>query len=145
MRVGIEVGGTFTDLVAVDGESVRTAKVPSPPASPDLGAMHAIEAADIDPAGIDELVHGSTVATNAVLERKGAAVCLFVTRRTRDLLLLQRHDKAAIYDLRYRKPEPVVRRRDVIEIDERIGADGTVIETPDRAAVAGCRDAGSCG
>ena len=137
MRVGIEVGGTFTDLVAVDGEFVRTAKVPSTPASPDLGAMHAIDAADIDPAGIDELVHGSTVATNAVLERKGAAVCFFVTRGTRDLLLLQRHDKAAIYDLRYRKPEPVVRRRDVIEIDERIGADGTVIETPDRAAVAG--------
>ena len=137
MRVGIEVGGTFTDLVAVDGESVRTAKVPSTPASPDLGAMHAIDAAGLDPGRIEELVHGSTVATNAVLERKGAAVCFFVTRGTRDLLLLQRHDKAAIYDLRYRKPEPVVRRRDVIEIDERIAADGTVIETPDRAAVAG--------
>ena len=137
MRVGIEVGGTFTDLVAVDGESVRTAKVPSTPANPDQGAMHAIDAAGLDPAGIEELVHGSTVATNAVLERKGAAVCLFVTKGTRDLLLLQRHDKEAIYDLRYRKPEPVVRRRDVIEIDERIAADGTAIRTPDRTAVAG--------
>lgn len=137
MRVGIEVGGTFTDLVAVDGESVRTAKVPSTPANPDQGAMHAIDAAGLDPARIEELVHGSTVATNAVLERKGAAVCLFVTKGTRDLLLLQRHDKEAIYDLRYRKPEPVVRRRDVVEIDERIAADGTPIRTPDRAAVAG--------
>ena len=137
MRVGIEVGGTFTDLVAVDGESVRTAKVPSTPANPDRGAMQAIDAAGLDPARIEELVHGSTVATNAVLERKGAAVCLFVTKGTRDLLLLQRHDKEAIYDLRYRKPEPVVRRRDVIEIDERIAADGRVIETPDHAAVAG--------
>ena len=137
MRVGIEVGGTFTDLVAVDGESVRTAKVPSTPANPDQGAMHAIDAAGLDPARIEELVHGSTVATNAVLERKGAAVCLFVTKGTRDLLLLQRHDKEAIYDLRYRKPEPVVRRRDVIEIDERIAADGTAIRTPDRAQVTG--------
>ena len=135
MRVGIEVGGTFTDLVAVDGESLRTAKVPSTPASPDLGAMNAIDAAGLDPAGIEELVHGSTVATNAVLERKGAAVCLFVTKGTRDLLLLQRHDKEAIYDLRYRKPEPVVRRRDVIEIDERMAPDGTAIRVPDRGAV----------
>ena len=137
MRVGIEVGGTFTDLVAVDGESVRTAKVPSTPANPDAGAMHAIDAAGLEPGAIEELVHGSTVATNAVLERKGAAVCLFVTKGIRDVLLLQRHDKNAIYDLRYRKPEPVVRRRDVIEIEERIAADGTAIERPERAAVVG--------
>ena len=136
MRVGIEVGGTFTDLVAVGGGTVLTAKVPSTPASPDLGAMHALDAAGLDPAKIEELVHGSTVATNAVLERKGAAVCLFVTKGTRDLLLLQRHDKDAIYDLRYRKPEPVVARRDVFEIDERIAADGTVLRAPDRARVA---------
>ena len=136
MRVGIEVGGTFTDLVAVEGGTVLTAKVPSTPASPDLGAMHALDAAGLDPAGIEELVHGSTVATNAVLERKGAAVCLFVTKGTRDLLLLQRHDKDAIYDLRYRKPEPVVARRDVFEIDERIAADGKVLRAPDRTATA---------
>ena len=136
MRVGIEVGGTFTDLVAVADGTVLTAKVPSTPASPDLGAMRALDAAGLDPAEIEELVHGSTVATNAVLERKGAAVCLFVTKGTRDLLLLQRHDKDAIYDLRYRKPEPVVARRDVFEIDERIAADGRVLKAPDRARVA---------
>ena len=135
MRVGIEVGGTFTDLVAVEGGSVRTSKVPSTPANPDEGAMHAIDAAGLDPGAIEELVHGSTVATNAVLERKGASVCLFVTKGIRDVLLLQRHDKDAIYDLHYAKPEPVVRRRDVIEIDERIAADGTVIRSPDRAEV----------
>ena len=135
MRVGIEVGGTFTDLVAVEGESVRTAKVPSTPANPDEGAMQAIDAAGLDPGAIEELVHGSTVATNAVLERKGAPVCLFVTKGIRDVLLLQRHDKDAIYNLHYAKPEPVVRRRDVIEIDERIAADGTVIRSPDRAEV----------
>ena len=79
MRVGIEAGGTFTDLVAVDGKFVRTAKVPSTPANPDEGAMRALDAAGLDPGAIEELVHGSTVATDAVLERKGAAVCLFVT------------------------------------------------------------------
>ncbi|MDA1311596.1 MAG: hydantoinase/oxoprolinase family protein, partial [Proteobacteria bacterium] len=134
MRVGIEVGGTFTDLVVVDADGVRTAKVPSTPARPDEGAMHAIEAAGLDPAAIEELVHGSTVATNAVLERKGAKVCLFVTRGTRDLLLLQRHDRGSIYDLHYRKPEPVVARRDTFEIDERLSADGAVISPLDEKA-----------
>ena len=127
MRVGIEVGGTFTDLVVMDDQGVRTAKVPSTPARPDEGAMHAIEAAGLDPADIQELVHGSTVATNAVLERKGARVCLFVTKGTRDLLLLQRHDRGSIYDLRYRKPEPVVARRDTFEVEERLSADGQVV------------------
>ena len=134
MRVGIEVGGTFTDLVVMDAHGVRTAKVPSTPARPDEGAMHAIKAAGLDPASIVELVHGSTVATNAVLERKGAKVCLFVTRGTRDLLLLQRHDRGSIYDLHYRKPEPVVARRDTFEIDERLSADGAVIAALDEKA-----------
>jgi N-methylhydantoinase A len=134
MRVGIEVGGTFTDLVVIDGKSVRTAKVPSTPARPDEGAINAMEAAGIDPSEVTELVHGSTVATNAVLERKGARVCLFVTKGTRDLLLLQRHDRGSIYDLRYRKPEPVVPRRDTYEIDERLSAGGAVIQPLDKKA-----------
>src|SRR3954452_22134495 len=79
MRVGIEVGGTFTDLVAVDGSRVSIVKVPSTPASPDEGAVAALEAAGIDPAGITDLVHGSTVATNAILERKGARVAFVTT------------------------------------------------------------------
>lgn len=133
MRVGIEVGGTFTDLVVEEPDGVRTAKVPSTPARPDEGALNAIEAAGIDPAAITELVHGSTVATNAVLERKGARVCLFVTKGTRDVLLLQRHDRESIYDLRYRKPEPVVPRRDTFEIEERLSADGGVVRTLNEA------------
>lgn len=134
MRVGIEVGGTFTDLVVIDEGGVRTAKVPSTPARPDEGAMNAIDAAGIEASSITELVHGSTVATNAVLERKGARVCLFVTKGTRDVLLLQRHDRASIYDLRYRKPEPVVPRRDTFEIDERLAADGGVVRALDETA-----------
>ena len=127
MRVGIEVGGTFTDLVMSDGKNIKTAKVPSTPASPDEGAMLAIKAAGLKLDEISELIHGSTVATNAVLERKGGRVCFFVTRGTKDLLLIQRHDREAIYDLQYQKPRPLVPRHDTYEIDERIAADGDIV------------------
>ena len=127
MRVGIEVGGTFTDLVMSDGKNIKTAKVPSTPASPDEGAMLAIKAAGLKLDEISELIHGSTVATNAVLERKGGRVCFFVTRGTKDLLLIQRHDRGSIYDLQYQKPRPVVPRHDTYEIDERIAADGEIV------------------
>ena len=127
MRVGIEVGGTFTDLVMSDGENIKTAKVPSTPASPDEGAMLAIKAAGLKLDEISELIHGSTVATNAVLERKGGRVCFFVTQGTKDLLLIQRHDRRAIYDLQYQKPSPVVPRHHTYEINERIAADGKIV------------------
>ena len=120
MRVGIEVGGTFTDLVMSDGKNIKTAKVPSTPASPDEGAMLAIKAAGLKLDEISELIHGSTVATNAVLERKGGRVCFFVTQGTKDLLLIQRHDRRAIYDLQYQKPSPVVPRHHTYDINERI-------------------------
>ncbi len=127
VRVGIEVGGTFTDLVVADGAGVRVAKVPSTPDAPEIGALDAIDAAGIDLATVSDLVHGSTVATNAVLERKGARVCLFVTQGTRDLLLLQRHTRDAIYDIHYQKPVPVVPRSATVEIAERVAADGAVL------------------
>jgi N-methylhydantoinase A len=89
--------------------------------------MDAINAAQVDLSKTDDLVHGSTVATNAILERKGARVCLFVTEGTRDLLHIQRHDRRHIYDLYYRKPEPIVQRRDTFEIRERVDAAGHVV------------------
>ena len=131
MRVGIEVGGTFTDLIEVRDGIVRAVKVPSTPDAPDRGAINAIDAAEIDLASVDDLVHGSTVATNAVLERKGGRIAVFVTRGTRDLLMLQRHDRRAIYDLHYRKPVPIADRNDICEIDERMSADGSVVEALD--------------
>ena len=131
MRVGIEVGGTFTDLVMSDGKNIKTAKVPSTPASPDEGAMLAIKAAGLKLDEISELIHGSTVATNSVLERKGGSVCFFVTQGTKDLLLIQRHDRRAIYDLQYQKPSPVVPRHHTYEINERIAADGKIVSDLD--------------
>ena len=135
MRVGIEVGGTFTDLVAIADGEVLISKVPSTPADPHEGALEATRAGAIDLAKLQDLVHGSTVATNAILERKGARIAFLVTRGFRDLLLLQRHNRRNIYDLAYAKPEPVVARDHVFEIDERIDARGCVVTALDEAAV----------
>jgi N-methylhydantoinase A len=133
MRAGIEVGGTFTDLVAVQDGAVRVVKVPSTPRSPDIGAFNALTAAAIAPADVRDLVHGSTVATNAILERRGARIAFVTTAGFRDLLFLQRHSRRNIYDLRYRKPEPPVRRRDCFEVTERLDAAGQVVIPLDEA------------
>jgi len=135
MRVGIEVGGTFTDLVAVDGARVEVVKVPSTPASPDEGAFASLAAAGIDPASVTDLVHGSTVATNAILERKGASVAFVTTKGFRDILFFQRHGRRNIYDLHYAKPAPPVRRRDCFEVNERLDAAGTVVAPLDEAGI----------
>jgi N-methylhydantoinase A len=138
MRVGIEVGGTFTDLVAIGADgAVTIAKVPSTPASPDVGALAALDAGGIAPGVVAELVHGSTVATNAILERRGARIAFVTTKGFRDVLFLQRHDRRRIYDLRYAKPVPPVRRADCFEVTERIDAAGAVLTPLDEAEVTG--------
>jgi N-methylhydantoinase A len=135
MRVGVEVGGTFTDLVAVEDGRIVVTKVPSTPRSPDVGAFNALTASGIDLARIEDLGHGSTVATNAVLERKGAPVAFVTTAGFRDLLFMQRHDRRAIYDLFYAKPAPPVRRKDCFEAVERLNADGSEQTPLDEARV----------
>lgn len=134
-RVGIEVGGTFTDIVAVTDGIMRVAKVPSTPASPDIGAMNALSKLGISPKNISELVHGSTVATNAVLERNGARLAMLVSNGTRDILCLQRHDRKSIYRLQYVKPEPIIARNNVFEISGRISSAGDVISPVDESAL----------
>jgi N-methylhydantoinase A len=126
MRVGIEVGGTFTDLVAIGPDGIRVTKVPSVPRAPDEGAMDALLASGISLSSIEDLAHGSTVATNAVLERKGFPTAFVTTRGFRDILALQRHGRSRIYDLEYHKPAPVVTRAASFEVAERILADGAV-------------------
>ena len=130
-RVGVEVGGTFTDLVAIKDNQIIVRKVPSTPDSPEQGAFNALNASRIPWHQIDDLIHGSTVATNAILERKGAKIALLLTKGTRDILLLQRHNRRDIYALDYSKPEPVVPRRDCYEIPERIDHAGNVIDAID--------------
>ena len=138
MKVGIEVGGTFTDLIVVadDGRVLQTGKIFSTPANPALAVLEALALVEGQPAGGVTLVHGSTVATNAVLERKGPRVGLLATEGFRDLLELQRQDRQSIYDIHFRKPAPLVSREDALEVPERIGPDGEVVRPLDEAAAA---------
>ena len=137
MRVGVEVGGTFTDLVSIGPGGVMVTKVPSTPDAPDRGAFDALTESGLAIDAVDELSHGSTVATNAVLERRGFRTAFITTGGFRDLLFLQRHGRSRIYDLEYQKPVPVVDRADCFDIAERIDAAGRVIQPLDQAALQG--------
>lgn len=135
MRVGVEVGGTFTDLVVIDEKGVQVFKVPSTPLRPDDGAFNAFEAGTINLANVDDLAHGSTTATNAVLERKGYPTAFITTEGFRDILFLQRHGRRQIYDLEYQKPQAVVERKDTFEVLERTLADGSLLKPLDADSV----------
>ena len=135
MRLGVEVGGTFTDLVAIGDAGITITKVPSVPKQPDEGAFNALVDSGIPIETIDELAHGSTVATNAVLERKGFPIAFVTTHGFRDILRLQRHGRSRIYDLEYAKPEPVVTRAACYEVVERVLADGSIELPLDRSSV----------
>jgi len=127
-RIGVDVGGTFTDvaLVTGDGELV-TAKVPST-ADQSEGVIDAIlkacADAGVDPEDIEEFTHAMTVSVNALLERDGAETALVTTEGFRDVLEIGRQARPALYDFDAEKPEPVVPRRRRYELDERTGTDG---------------------
>ena len=127
-RVGVDVGGTFTDLVAVkpDG-TLDIRKVASTPDDPGVGMLRALDALGKAYFPIDVLVHGTTVATNALLERRGARVVLVTTAGFEDLLWLRRQDRPALYDLARDHPPPLVTRDDVIGARERMGPSGVVL------------------
>ena len=134
--LGVDVGGTFTDLVAeVDGR-VLVAKVPSTPADQAEGILAAVERAGVDLAGLARFAHGTTVATNTVLERDGARTVLVTTDGLPDLLHVARQTRPALYDLGSHRPEPLVTRADVVEARERLGADGSVVVALDDEEVA---------
>ncbi|MBB2743856.1 UNVERIFIED_ORG: N-methylhydantoinase A [Microbispora rosea subsp. rosea] len=137
MRLGVECGGTFTDLVLLDdvGRLVATGKVFSTPADPSLAVLEAISRLETVDLSGTPLLHGSTVATNAVLERKGPKLGLIVTQGFRDVLELQRHDRDVMYDLHYRKPRPLVRRELVREVPERLDANGKPLVALDEQVV----------
>ena len=133
-RVGVEVGGTFTDLVAFEADGVHITKVPSTPSAPHRGAIAALDESGLTMDAAGDLVHGSTVATNAVLERKGARVAFLATEGFRDVLALQRQSRRSIYDIHYRKPAPVVSPGDTFGIPERMGPRGEIVTPLDEAA-----------
>ncbi|WP_016905616.1 hydantoinase/oxoprolinase family protein [Streptomyces xiaopingdaonensis] len=137
MRIGVECGGTFTDVVVLDEDGAlrATTKVFSTPQDPAHAVIEALESLPPELREDAALLHGSTVATNALLERRGPRLGLLVTRGFRDLLALQRQDRDRMYDLRYVKPAPLVPRHLVREVDERITSDGEVARELDEASV----------
>jgi N-methylhydantoinase A len=124
VRIGVDVGGTFTDLVVlVDGE-LRVAKVPSTTADQSEGVMAAIATTGVDPAEVGAVAHGTTVATNALLERRGARTALVTTDGFRDVIEIARQTRPSLYDLTRRPPEPLVPRGLRFTVRERVDPDG---------------------
>jgi len=130
LRIGIDTGGTFTDLVVFDSSSGRLvfhklSSMPDDPARAIVdGVCEIIDKVDATREALELLVHGTTVATNAVLERTGSRVALITTRGFRDILHIQRQDRPRLYDLRSRRSKPLVDRALRLELDERMTFDG---------------------
>ncbi|MGN6662842.1 MAG: hydantoinase/oxoprolinase family protein [Solirubrobacterales bacterium] len=130
MLLGVDVGGTFTDAVLLDGGAVHTAKVPTTPREESAGVMRAVEAV-LERAGastddVEVFAHGMTVGTNALLEERGARTALVATRGFADLLEIGRQDRPHLYRLCAPKPAPLVEPELRFEAAERIGPDGVV-------------------
>ena len=132
-RLGIDIGGTFTDATLINegtGE-LRVGKVPSTPEDPSLGFMEAsdriLREASVSPTEVEYLVHGTTVATNAIIEKKVAPTGFITTDGFRDLLEIQRQIRPTLYDLHFEKPRPLVPRYLCFGIPERLDAQGNVL------------------
>jgi N-methylhydantoinase A len=141
-RIGFDVGGTFTDFTVLD-ENTGAAhyfKVPSTPHDPSeaigAGLAALVTSLELDPATIRHLGHGTTVATNLVIERRGARTGLITTRGFRDVLEIGRQIRPHLYDYRVQRPTPLVPRELRLEVDERILSDGSVVTALDEAQVA---------
>ena len=131
-RIGVDVGGTFTDLALIDEGSgaLTIGKVPSVPTDPAVGILQGIQQLltenGIAPKEVTYLAHGTTVATNTLLQHKGAKTGLITTRGFRDLLEIARQRRPSLYDLRARKPTVLVPRHLRFEVTERVMADGRI-------------------
>src|ERR1700691_5465697 len=141
-RIGVDVGGTFTDVILQrsDGQA-RVRKLLSTPPNYDAAVVEAVAALTTEPAAVAGVVHGTTVATNAVLERRGARTALVTTAGFRDVLELRRLRIPHMYDPFWRHADPLVPRRWRFEIAERVLADGTELHPldPDEARALAAR------
>jgi len=135
--VGIDVGGTFTDLYYASGAGAdRVLKVPSTPDDPSRGLIEALQAAEVDIGQLDAILHGTTIATNAVIERRGARCALITTQGFRDILELGRRDRQRMYGLTGVQ-QPLIPRRMRWEVAGRMDHKGTELVPLDEAALTG--------
>jgi N-methylhydantoinase A len=132
---GIDIGGTFTDLVGcVDGKIV-TSKTSTTPADPTQGVARSLELAACDLPSLGEVLHGSTIAINTVLERKGSRTALITTKGFRDVYAIGRGNRIEAFNLWFHRPKPLVERQYTYELNERMNAKGEVLIALDRAEV----------
>ena len=133
VRIGIDVGGTFTDVLLLDSAGKQWhVKVQSTPKDSSIGVLKglqkALDLAKVPPEKVNYLLHGTTVATNTVLQRKGSSISLITTKGFEDLLEIGRQQRPNLYDLKVEREPSLVSRTNVIGIDERILADGTILK-----------------
>lgn len=130
LRVAVDIGGTFTDLVAYDedGQELITVKTPSTPPTFIEGVMNALEKAEIKPEEIVIFKHGSTISTNAIIERRGANTGMVTTKGFRDVLAAGRANRPDLFNSNWDPSPPLVPRRHILEARERVDYEGTVIE-----------------
>jgi len=132
-RIGIDVGGTFTDLVAVDEDTgaFRVEKSPST-SNPIHGILKVLNKSKVPKESIKDIIHGTTVATNALIQRKLKEEVAFVaTKGFGDILFIQKTHRRYHYDLHWNKPEPLVKKRNCFEINERIDYKGKILQKLD--------------
>jgi 5-oxoprolinase (ATP-hydrolysing) len=151
-RIGLDIGGTFTDFVLVDDETgaVRLHKCLTTPQAPSCGALtgltEMLAAAGVDLSAIGDVVHGTTLVTNAIIERRGAKLGLLTTKGFRDIIEMGKEQRYDIYDLFLQFPEPLLPRGLRHEINERITRDGAVLQHLDldevRAEITSLANAG---
>ncbi len=139
-RIGVDIGGTFTDLVMIEGDGrLYHSKVPSTPSAPEeaviTGIADLVSGAGLDFADVHEVVHGTTVGSNTLLQKVGARAGLITTEGFRDVLEIGRLRTPNMFDLQWDKPVPLVPRRYRLEARERMAADGSVIVPLEEASV----------
>src|SRR6516162_2205513 len=138
--VGIDIGGTFTDLVGYQDGAIVVAKTLTIPADPTVGAASALRMAGCDVAAVGELLHGSTIAINTVLEHSGALTALVTTEGFRDVYALGRGNRPDAFNLDFHRPRPLVPRDLTFEVRERVTAAGEALVPIDEATVAALGD-----
>lgn len=144
IRIGIDVGGTFTDFALATPEGLRTLKIPTTPERPEAailaGIARLLDEAGCVPAQVTGVVHGTTLATNAIISRRGARTALVTTAGFRDVLAMGDEGRFDQYDINIVKPEPLIPRWWRHGVPERIAADGEVLLALDEAALDGLAD-----
>ena len=138
MRFGVDTGGTFTDCVVLEQGKVKILKVFSTPEDASRGILEGVRrlGESFQPAGPLEIIHGTTVGTNSLLERRGARVALVTTEGFEDLIEIGRQARPRLYDLDARQAPPLVSRTLRFGVRERTAADGTILQRPSAAAIA---------